>query len=156
MSRSSQTYINGQQEADRFALENPIPDNAVLYRRRRAERYPDIAPNELPQEARASKDVYKQRQRENDRARANYDRAEKKERALIADYGLDERQYYAAHSAGLLPSGHRTLYPLAGTVANAELRSVGSTYVAASTNKMSDKLEHERAPRESIPIWTQV
>lgn len=124
MSRSSQSHLSGREEAARFDRENRMPQNPALYFQRRGERYPDTPRSELPREALPSKQVYKDRQRENDHARNRYVSTKSREVGIVDGYEEDKRQYYRAHSEGIRPSGHRDLEPLAGTLAEAEFRSV--------------------------------
>ncbi len=124
MSRSSQSQLKGYEEAARFDRENRIPQNPSLYHNRRLERYPDTPRNELPEEALPSKQIYKDRQTENTHARNRYQSTRDREQGIVDGYEEDQRQYYRAHSRGILPSGHRDLEPLAGRLAEAELQSV--------------------------------
>lgn len=124
MSRSSQAQLSGYEEAARFDRENRKPDSSSLYDQRRLERYPHTLRYELPQETLPSKEVYKSRQRENDRASNRYTSTRRRELGIVKGYGEDQREYYKAHSDGIRPSGHRDLEPLAGRLAEAEFRSV--------------------------------
>jgi len=144
MSRNSQPQLSGHEEAARFDRENRIPQNPSLYFQRRSERYPDTPRNELPREALPSKEVYKDRQRENTRATDRYKSTRLREEQIVGGYEEDQRQYYKAHSGGIRPSGHRDLEPLAGRLADAELRSVWSICLVEITKGLPVMPEHEK------------
>ena len=134
MSRNSQPWQSGH-EADRFDRENALPNDDRIYRIQRAKRYPDTPAGELPRETLDLKAAYKRRQRDNSRERKNYRRAQAEERRIIDAKQELERDYYRAHSIGILPSGHRRLEPLAGRLGEAELQSVPFESSLGVTNK---------------------
>lgn len=127
--------LTGREEAARFDLENRIPENEALYRSRRAQRYPNLPEGQLPAEALESKEVYKQRQRENTSASHRYLNLEQQERQFVAQKDEVQRMYYKTYSDGIIPSGHRRLEPLAGELAEAEFRSVQSTLFTSIFNE---------------------
>lgn len=156
MSRSSQSQLSGHEEAARFDRENRLPHSSSLYQQRRLERYPDTPSNELPQETLPSKEVYKDRQRENDHAKNRYKSTRRREEGIVDGYEEDQRGYYKASSGGIRPSGHRDLEPLAGRLAEAEFRSVEFPCLVEIIKGMPVMPEHEKILRRNIPIWTPI
>ena len=124
MPRYDMPSPSGFEEAARFDREYPLPRNSALYSSRRAAAYPDTPWNLLPEATKPSKDAYKERARENDRVRDRYFHAEAQEKRVVESQDEWQRQYYQAHSKGITPPGHRRLEPIAGELAEAELRSV--------------------------------
>lgn len=110
-------------EAELFRRENPLPNNATLYKQRREKVYPETLQGDDPEATNAVHARYTRCKNASRAATANYRRIKTQEELRLAGTTGNERAYctVTTEQTMITPSGHRNLINPARLAADREL-----------------------------------